>query len=62
MNTKDSVANWCQVTTKTGKLSVSLELDRCFEGEVYADEMDFDETQEFRDDQRSTCSSFYLLI
>lgn len=53
VNTIESVANWCAVNTKTGKLAVMLEENYCFDAEVYADEIDIPEKIDFRDDQRS---------
>ena len=53
VNTVETVANWCTVDTRTGKLSVMLEENYCFEAEMYADEIDIDEKIDFRDDQRS---------
>jgi WD repeat-containing protein 48 len=53
VNTTESVANWCAVDTKTGKISVQLEENYCFDAEVYADEIDIPERIEFREDQRS---------
>ena len=52
VNTMESIANWCQVDTKTGKLAVMLEEIYCFDAEVYADETEIDEKIEFREDQR----------
>lgn len=53
VNTQENVANWCTVDTKTGKLTVMLEENYCFDAEVYADEADIKENIEFREDQRS---------
>ena len=52
VNTMESIANWCQVDTKTGKLAVMLEEIYCFDAEVYADETEIDEKIDFREDQR----------
>lgn len=49
----ESVANWCAVDTRTGKLSVMLEENYCFDAEMYADEIDIEGSVEFREDQRS---------
>jgi WD repeat-containing protein 48 len=54
VNTMDSIANWCQVDIRTGKLACVLEESYCFDAEIYADEADIEETLEFKDDQRST--------
>lgn len=56
MNSTESVANWCAVDTKTGKITVMLEENYCFDAEVYADELDLSDELVFRDDQRSKCS------
>jgi WD repeat-containing protein 48 len=53
VNTIESIANWCTVDTRTGKLTVVLEENNCFDGEVYADEIDIPEKLDFREDQRS---------
>lgn len=56
MNTTESVANWCAVDTKTGKITVMLEENYCFDAEVYADELDLPKDIVFREDQRSEYS------
>lgn len=33
------ISNWCQVTTRTGELFVTLDENTCFDAEVYADEI-----------------------
>lgn len=53
VNTIESVANWCAVDTRTGRLTVTLEENYCFDAEVYADETDFAKLVDFREDQRS---------
>lgn len=53
MNSTESVANWCAVDTKTGKITVMLEENYCFDAEVYADELNLSDELVFRDDQRS---------
>lgn len=53
VNTVETVANWCSVDTRTGKLAVVLEENYCFDAEIYADEITIDERIDFRDDQRS---------
>ena len=53
VNTTESVANWCGVDTKTGKITVMLEENYCFDAEVYADELDLSNELVFREDQRS---------
>lgn len=53
VDTVESVANWCGVDTRTGRLAVILEENYCFDAETYADEMGLDSPSDFRDDQRS---------
>lgn len=53
VDTVESVANWCGVDTRTGRLAVILEENYCFDAEAYADEMGLDSPLDFRDDQRS---------
>ena len=53
VNNSESVANWCAVDTKTGKITVMLEENYAFDAEVYADELDLNDKLSFRDDQRS---------
>lgn len=57
VNTTESVANWCAVDTKTGKITVMLEENYCFDAEVYADELDLPKDLVFREDQRSEYSA-----
>lgn len=35
----DVVSNWCQVTTRSGELFITLDQHSCFDAEVYADEI-----------------------
>lgn len=56
VNTVESVAHWCTLDIRTGRLSVILELNRCFDAEVYADETDIADRQDFKEDQRSMSS------
>ena len=60
MNTTESVANWCGVDTRTGRLACILEENYCFDAEVYADEIEMVNPHEFRDDQRSKSSNFFV--
>lgn len=50
----ESIAHWCTLDIRTGRLSVILEPNRCFDAEVYADEADLPSHEEFQQDQRST--------
>ena len=58
--TNGTVANWCQVDTRTGSVTVVLEENNCFDAEMYADELDLDEDIEFRDDQRLNLGKWVL--
>lgn len=58
--TNGTVANWCQVDTRTGSVTVVLEENNCFDAEMYADELDLDEDIEFRDDQRINLGKWVL--
>ncbi|EEP80395.1 conserved hypothetical protein [Uncinocarpus reesii 1704] len=60
LNTVKSIANWCTLHTRTGKLSVILEPHRCFDGEMYADETDLTDISQFRDDQRINLGKWVL--
>lgn len=53
VNTTESVANWCGVDTRTGRLACILEENYCFDAEMYADELELENASDFRDDQRS---------
>jgi hypothetical protein len=52
VNTVESVAHWCSIDIRTGRLSVILEPGRCFDAEIYADEADLADASEIREDQR----------
>jgi len=60
VNTTESVANWCGVDTRTGRLACSLEENYCFDAETYADELDLENACDFRDDQRSRFPLRYI--
>lgn len=55
LNTTETIAHWCTIDIRTGRLSVILEPNRCFDAEVYADEAGLSDADlaQFRDDQRS---------
>lgn len=53
LNTIESIAHWCTIDIRTGRLSVILEPGRCFDAEVYADEAELSDYSQIRDDQRS---------
>ena len=50
------VNSWSSVDTKMGLLTVHL-TDRCFEAEIYADEVGYGPEKNFGDELRCTCSS-----
>ncbi|KAI9851335.1 MAG: hypothetical protein M1838_003976 [Thelocarpon superellum] len=60
VNTTESVANWCAVDTRTGRLACVLEENHCFDAEMYADELEPQEGLEFRDDQRINLGKWIL--
>ena len=60
VNSTESVANWCAVDTKTGKITVMLEENYCFDAEVYADEVNLPSDLQFREDQRSKSISMVI--
>ena len=49
----ESVANWCAVDTRTGRLACALEENYCFDAEMYADELESFNPSVFKEDQRS---------
>ncbi|PWY84926.1 Pkinase-domain-containing protein [Aspergillus heteromorphus CBS 117.55] len=60
INTEESIAHWCTIDIRTGRLSVIMEPGRCFDAEVYADEADFEDYSHFRDDQRINLGKWVL--
>ncbi|KAL9608344.1 MAG: hypothetical protein Q9167_006816 [Letrouitia subvulpina] len=60
VNTLESVANWCGVDTRTGRLACVLEENYCFDAEAYADELILDNATEFKDDQRVNLGKWIL--
>ncbi|KAI5805002.1 hypothetical protein EDC01DRAFT_757670 [Geopyxis carbonaria] len=60
INTVDSIANWCQVDTRTGRLACVLEENYCFDAEMYADAAELGEGLEFKDDQRINLGKWVL--
>ncbi|ODV89202.1 hypothetical protein CANCADRAFT_3834 [Tortispora caseinolytica NRRL Y-17796] len=43
-NSVEPAVTWCDISTRTGKLAVFLDPNKCFEAEVYADELFEDST------------------
>lgn len=60
VNTQESVAPWCSIDVSSGNLTVVLEPFNCFDGEVYADELQLDEAIEFKEDQRISLGKWVL--
>ncbi|EFR03211.1 WD repeat-containing protein 48 [Nannizzia gypsea CBS 118893] len=62
VNTAETIANWCTLHTRTGRLSVILEQNRCFDGEIYVDQADLPstDTNEYREDQRINFGKWIL--
>ncbi|KAL8654161.1 MAG: hypothetical protein Q9210_001677 [Variospora velana] len=60
VNTVESVANWCTVDTRTGRLACILEENYCFDAEMYADELHLEETSELKDDSRINLGKWIL--
>ncbi|EAW13053.1 WD repeat protein [Aspergillus clavatus NRRL 1] len=60
INTTETIAHWCTVDIRTGRLSVILELNRCFDAEVYADEADLADYSQMREDQRINLGKWVL--
>ncbi|KAK0511970.1 hypothetical protein JMJ35_005098 [Cladonia borealis] len=60
VNTVESVANWCGVDTRTGRLACILEENYCFDAETYADELELENPSDFRDDQRINLGKWIL--
>ena len=60
VNTIESVANWCAVDTRTGRLACILEENYCFDAEMYADELNVENAGDFRDDQRINLGKWVL--
>ncbi|KAK2746372.1 hypothetical protein FQN57_003254 [Myotisia sp. PD_48] len=60
VNTPETIANWCTLHTRTGRLLVTLEPNRCFDGEIYADEAGLADLSHFREDQRINLGKWVL--
>ncbi|KAI5303694.1 hypothetical protein KEM56_007292, partial [Ascosphaera pollenicola] len=60
VNADSTMAPWCTLDTRTGRLTVSLDANRCFDAEVYADEAGFEDCSQFREDQRLNYGKWVL--
>ncbi|EFE36839.1 uncharacterized protein ARB_04365 [Trichophyton benhamiae CBS 112371] len=62
VNTTETIANWCTLHTRTGRLSVILEQNRCFDGEIYVDQANLPDTDTnaYREDQRINFGKWIL--
>ncbi len=60
VNTLESVANWCAVDTRTGRLACMLEENYCFDAETYADDLLMEHEMEIKDDQRINLGKWVL--
>ncbi|KAL8732465.1 MAG: hypothetical protein Q9166_002678 [cf. Caloplaca sp. 2 TL-2023] len=60
VNTNESVANWCSVDTRTGRLACILEENYCFDAEMYADELNLENANDFKEDQRINLGKWIL--
>ncbi|KAJ5945837.1 hypothetical protein N7454_002676 [Penicillium verhagenii] len=62
INTTETIAHWCTIDIRTGRLSVILEPNHCFDAEVYADEAGLSDADLalFRDDQRINLGKWIL--
>uniref|UniRef100_A0A093VT44 UBP9-binding protein n=1 Tax=Talaromyces marneffei PM1 TaxID=1077442 RepID=A0A093VT44_TALMA len=60
INTVESIAHWCTLDIRTGCLSVILEPNRCFDAEVYADEVELANGEEYPSDQRINLGKWVL--
>ncbi|RDW62955.1 WD repeat protein [Aspergillus mulundensis] len=60
VNTNESIAHWCTIDIRTGRLSVILEPGRCFDAEIYADEADLTDYSQIREDQRLNLGKWVL--
>ncbi|EED23266.1 WD repeat protein [Talaromyces stipitatus ATCC 10500] len=60
VNTVESIAHWCTLDIRTGRLSVILEPNRCFDAEVYADEIELANGEGYASDQRINLGKWVL--
>ncbi|KAG0300854.1 hypothetical protein BGZ98_008820 [Dissophora globulifera] len=60
LNTIESVPAWCTIDTRIGALTVHLDEARCFDAEVYVDEIEETPDQERPEDQRIIIGKWVL--
>ncbi|OBW65411.1 MAG: Uridylate kinase [Aureobasidium pullulans] len=60
VTTVETVPNWCSVDTRTGTLAITLEEHTAFDAEMYADELDIEQTIDFKEDQRINLGKWIL--
>ncbi|KAI8352354.1 hypothetical protein B0O80DRAFT_488182 [Mortierella sp. GBAus27b] len=60
LNTIESVPTWCTIDTRIGALTIHLDDARCFDAEVYLDEIDTTPDPERADDQRVSIGKWVL--
>ncbi|KAI8598653.1 WD40-repeat-containing domain protein [Dissophora ornata] len=60
LNTIESVPTWCTIDTRIGALTVHLDEARCFDAEVYVDEIQVAPDPERPDDQRIMIGKWVL--
>ncbi|KAK3810843.1 MAG: hypothetical protein J3Q66DRAFT_350343 [Benniella sp.] len=60
LNTIESVPTWCTIDTRIGALTVHLDEARCFDAEVYLDEIEETPDPERAEDQRISIGKWVL--
>ncbi|KAG0319319.1 hypothetical protein BGZ97_002380, partial [Linnemannia gamsii] len=60
LNTIESVPSWCTIDTRIGALTVHLDEGRCFDAEVYVDEIEKTPDPERPEDQRIVIGKWVL--
>ncbi|KAG0023247.1 hypothetical protein BGZ80_009982 [Entomortierella chlamydospora] len=60
LNTVESVPTWCTVDTRIGALTVHMDEGRCFDAEVYVDEIEETPDPERPEDQRIVIGKWVL--
>ncbi|OZJ05112.1 hypothetical protein BZG36_01381 [Bifiguratus adelaidae] len=60
INTQESYPNWCTLDTRIGAITVHLDENRCFDCELYADEVELPVEFEVREEQRINLGKWVL--